>query len=175
MIDGVNRLDVFAKFISILARLLGEIEQSLKGAKASSSEWGAVTIASIESGSPIQIKLSGDGRTLRLFLTMLRDAIRLPFLYLTVRGQFLQTLETYAYARKLGVDSPEELGNLERAMVETSRAYAASMTSDVIVYVCGRKADENEVLLLPKPMDHTGAAIRGGLSPPVDSNEANET
>ena len=77
-------------------------------------------------------------------------------------------LESWAWIR-------QKCSETLRATVETSRAYAESMASDVIFYVDGRKADENEVLLLPKPMDHTGAAIRGGLSPPVYSNGANET
>jgi len=168
-IEGAERLDQFDNFIALLTKLsliatsiLNEMDN------ISDSSDAGVTIESIESGSPIQIRLGGKGKTLRFLLAMLRDLIRLPYLHLTKRGQFMQSIETYAYAKNLGVDTPEVLRNLEWAMSEASRIYVEKVAPNVVITIDGRNATENEPLLLSSAIREMTSKLSEPLSLPKE-------
>jgi len=158
-IDHAQEMDVFANHMGLLAylaktasELIGEGDVSIVNAR------GSVWIASIESGSPIRINLLGDGKTLRLFLTMLRDLVRLPYLYLTSHGRTLQSMETFARAKELGIDSPEVLKKLENAMNEAAKHYAGSVgRREAFVSVNGKRIESTLALPVPE-ITATGVA-----------------
>lgn len=148
-IDGISQLVVFGDFMSLLG-FLSSYASSIVGASVESAVAPAadITIRSIESGSPIRVTLGGNGKTIRFLLAMLRDAIRMPYLHLTSRGQAVQAMETLAYAKKLGVNSPEAIRHLEEAVVVATRRYAEKISSSVVVSVDGKPVAADALPLL---------------------------
>jgi len=122
--DTNGDLSRFSGLIGILATLAAAASAALAQGDDSPNIDTEITIVSIESGSPIQVVFQGTDKTLRLFLGMLRDIVRVPYLYLTKQGRLLQAMETMAVAKSLCIDDPETLNNIAVAMQGASRVYA---------------------------------------------------
>lgn len=128
-ISGAERLSRFTMFSGMLFHLVVASE-ALAQENLSPVESGLespLRITSIESGSPIQISISGGAKALQMLLTMIRDVIRVPYLHLTSPGKAIHSMEIFARARELGIDSPDVLHNLEKAMETATRIYSESI------------------------------------------------
>jgi hypothetical protein len=137
-VSGAERLEALASYLGLLA-LLGEAAAScLRETEPETSEDLDLNVFAIESGSPVQITLTGSARTMRLMLTMLRDVVRVPYQHLTAHGRVVQTIETLALAKTLGVDTPEGLAHLEDAMVKAARLYSENLDDRVALKIDGR-------------------------------------
>lgn len=126
-LDGVDRLEAFSGYIVLLSRLadigkwtVGQIDQ------LSDDSRNEIWMESIESGSPIRIKITGGFKVVRLLLAMVRDAARLLYLNLTRHGRTIQAIETLARANELGVTSNDVLDKLNEAVVLAASDYAKS-------------------------------------------------
>lgn len=169
--DSADRLDTFAVLMSLLAYLMEIATTTISEIDPTGQPPSAVTIESIESGSPIQIRLGGNGKTVRFLLAMIRDAIRWPFLQFSSRGRVLQAIDTYAYANKLGINSPEVLANLERAIAHASQQYVEKLTENVAIRIDGEKVSENPPLLLPPAIPEPKLDSSGPLILPHGDEE----
>lgn len=160
-VAGADSLGAFATYISMLSYLAGvaaEVLSEVDGATDSSLL--ELRIESIESGSPVQIKLFGDGRTIRFLLTMLKDAIHSR----TPHGRLQKAIDTLACAKKVGIKSPELLKRLEDAVAITGDQYVASLREhDVTVSIDGQAV--RDPLSLPPPVSDDG---QPALPPPQD-------
>lgn len=149
-ISGAENLSDFAAYVGFLSRL-AEVAKSLADAVGGPSDSGGeILIAGIESGSPIQITLTGGAKMLRLLLTMLQDIIRVPYQHLTAHGRVIQAMETFSEARRLGIESGEVLSQLEGAMLKAARLYSESVDSHgVTVKVNGQLVSQNTASSIP--------------------------
>lgn len=132
-LDGVDRLGSFADYMALLSRLadigkwvIEQIEQRPDELR------DGIWIASIESGSPVRISVTGDSKAIRLLLAMVRDVVRLPYLHLTRHGRALQAMETLARARELGVTSDTVLDKLNNAVVLAADDYVKSFRHEEV-------------------------------------------
>lgn len=132
-LDGVDRLGAFADCIALLSRLadIGTriVEQSDQQSDDLRNE---IWITSIESGSPVRISVTGDSKAIRLLLAMVRDVVRLPYLYLTSHGRTIQAMETLARARELGITSAAVLDKLNDAVALAADDYAKSFKHEYV-------------------------------------------
>ena len=141
---GTDSLEVFAAYVGLLSYLASAANQ-LAGAIEPGSfiQESEISIVSIESGSPIQITLAGATRAVIFLLTMVRDVVRVPYQYLTPHGRAVQSMEIFAKAKELGIDSPGVLSNLDAAMIDATRQYATKIKGrDVVVSVDGKPEKE---------------------------------
>lgn len=149
-LSGAEDLGDFAAYVGLLSRL-ADVAKSLTDAiEGPSDPSHEILIAGIESGSPIQITLTGGAKTLRLLLTMLRDIVRVPYQHLTAHGRVIQAMETFSEARRLGVESEEVLNQLEGAMLKAARLYSENVDSHrVTVKVDGQPISQNTASSIP--------------------------
>jgi hypothetical protein len=151
-IVGAEDLGVFSETVSIIAmtgKVAAEIISTHLDPEVPPPH--SLRIQSIESGSPIQIKLSADSRTLRMVLAMIRDAFIFPYRKLTRRGQLLDAMETLKIARDLGVDTPQIIEILERAVSKAAERYERSIAGQVAISVNGRRIEPTLQLELEDP------------------------
>lgn len=135
---GGERIEVFSALIRVLSFLAASAESAIRGGEFDSSSGDGIRVSSIESGSPIRIKLSANSKCLSLFLAMLRDVFRVPYLSLTKHGRVVQAMETLALAKTLGIESEEALENLKQSVVGASAQYADSFrATEAKVFVEG--------------------------------------
>lgn len=151
-IQGGDRLRTFAAYVAWLSSLADIAGQLVNQSSLDEPPPAEVSIASIESGSPIKITLKGDLRVLRLVAAMIRDVLRVPYLNFTTHGRLIQSMETFALAKEFGVDSPEVLETLAEAMTEASRQYRDSIRAEAAdVVVDGAQITESATQALPPP------------------------
>lgn len=176
-IAGIDSLGAFAAYVgllSYLASVANELEAEIE--PASFVHESGISIASIESGSPIRITLAGASRAVIFLLTMVRDVVRVPYQYLTPHGRAVQSMEIFAKARELGIDSPEVLGNLDAAMIDATQQYATKIKGrDVVVSINGKPEKEltaiEAISLVELPLyktDHTTHPALQKLPSPKD-------
>jgi len=169
-IDGADLLEAIATYMQLLSDLARAAQDAFKQAEAAPA--AGIRIVSIESGSPIQLKLFGDGKTLRLLLSMLRDVVRTAYRYATQHGRALQSMETYALAKQLGIDSEDVLAQLESAMATTTRKYADSLRpGSVFVKVDGKAIQEGNLRALAAPTSD----VKGILELPAPDSDFADT
>lgn len=150
---GLSMLNVLAKASS---DTLHGMEEVGEGGVA----FLPVTVASIESGSPIRITLAGGSKVISLMLSMVRDVFRVPYQTFTRHGRVIQAAETLARLRELKVTSPEVERTLQAAVAEASDQYFQSISSNrPTVYVDGERLLSEQPLALPSPpADDDGAS-----------------
>jgi hypothetical protein len=158
-IEGADRLGAFANYMILLSHLADIAKWLVDQAEVNEGVIVApreIRIASIESGSPIQINLNGNSKALRLLLVMLRDVIRVPYLHLSIHGRTIQAMETFARAKELGIGPGPVLDQLEEAMVQAAGTYANSFQDDSIaVTINGEHIRDSAPRSLPAP-DQSG-------------------
>jgi hypothetical protein len=134
-LDEAQNLQAVADALGLLATLAQTAQRALMEADPGDSGLRDhnIEIASIESGSPIKIELSGESKTLELLLAMLRDAIRALWRRRTPHGRVVEAMETLAKAKELGIESKEALAHLSSAVVEASAQYSDEFRSRRVV------------------------------------------
>lgn len=148
-IEGAETLPKLLDFVALLtglAKLAGRVVEEIEHRTLPAS--GPIVIASIDSGSPIQIRLIG-GRSLRLLVSMLRDLIRTPYLHFTNRGRLLDALETFEYAKRLQAP-PEVLDRIVKTMQNAAERYHESIATTTTITVDGERNSAEVVETLPK-------------------------
>jgi hypothetical protein len=142
-----------AAVTGLLASLV-EIVRSLRHDQGILVLESDVELERIESGSPIQIILKGGAKALGLMMAMLRDVVRGPFQFLSTHGRAMQAMETYAYAKRLGISDPQAMANLQQAVIDSTLSYAQTLgPTNPPVKVDGVPVTAERTELLPAPAD----------------------
>ena len=123
----VSSIEEIARQFEALSTLTSATEHFFANHVDSDGSDSMIVVRSIETGSPIRISIFGNSKVVQMLLSMIKDASRLAYLRSTDHGRAIQSMETYAKAKELGIESEEALNELKSAIIIATKAYSRSL------------------------------------------------